>query len=417
MAGALFAGPAQAASYSSTVTPDPFSYPDTQDVTYRLLITTGAEGENLRVTAYPPAFEPKGWAAFMAFDDDLALEGPGTVVSRTVVSGHGDRFCNPVLPDVHGTGPSFQAPVIEVQIPPNSNSAIAAVAHPLTGLGYAPWLGIDTGAEFEVQDTSSSLPQTIHSPSPRNDGKHGVRISLQTDPEGKPGGCPYGPFSSSQAVPVVELGKEIVISGTADGEVAGQRMTLRTPDRTLADVPIADDGSFSYRWRPEKPGDHTIGALYRSQSPDFLDDFSVPVTLRVVEPAKTSRPADPTKPGTDAARDQRRLPALAAHARIACLGRDCRLRLSGSVRAARSARGSSTPLTACSGRVRVRLYAWRKRLLSTRARVRRSCRYTVRKRFRLRAGKRPARLKVTTWFGGDSNLKPRAGRPFGVPLR
>jgi RTX calcium-binding nonapeptide repeat (4 copies) len=299
------AAPAGAATYETSVSPDPFSYPETERLVYRLHITTGSQPERVQVSARPPSFPPSGrvvGAGQALAVNEMTLEGPGTVVQGYTHATIVDRFCVPVLPDFHG-GINDWRSFIEVDLPANSASAVAFSTRPYSGTGSAPWLGMDLAAEFTVGQHSQPA-QMVSSPSPANSGRHGVRISFHTDPEGTPGGCPT-------TFTPVDFGADILMSGRADTAVAGQLMTIRAVrsepagggfgNRTpvwgpveLARVKVAEDGTFAYRWRPPEPGDYTLGALYQSQSPKFAEDFSIPTNVRVVQPPTTDpSPSDP----------------------------------------------------------------------------------------------------------------------------
>lgn len=299
--------PAGAATYTTSVSPDPFAYLDTESLTYRLHITSGSQPERLRVYARAPSFiaGPAPWHSPLRLDQ-IVLEGPGTVLNRGGSFVIGDRFCNPVLPDMHGSNQA-NGSSIEVDLPANSTSALALPAHPSSSTEYAPWPGMDLAVEFQVEQSAGGGQQVIRSPSPST-RRHGMQISLSTDPPGDPGGC-------STSFRQVESGEDILVSGRADPAVAGQLMTIRAvrskPDGgpfgtripegapiELARVSIADDGSFAYRWRPTPAGEYTVGALYQSQSPELTNDFSNPANLRVGPPPTSAPPPAETPSST-----------------------------------------------------------------------------------------------------------------------
>ncbi len=411
--GALtLAGPAGAATYETSVSPDPFSYPETERLVYRLHITTGSQPERLRVSARGPSFP--GGGEFMALAE-MALEGPGTVIGRGGFIGHGDRFCTPVLPDFHGSM-HFSSPLIEVEIPANSTSAVALPARPYTGTGSAPWLGMDLAVEFAVgQDQQAA--RTVRSPTPANSGRHGVRIGLNSDPAGVPGGCP------ASFTPVA-FGNGALVTGEVDTALAGQLMTLRAVrsepagggfgNRTpvggaveLARVRIGEDGSFAYRWQPTQPGDYTLGALYQSQSSQFADDFSMPLNLRVGQPQSY-----PPMIVCGSIRARR-----ACSVRSNLLRPSARGRRRGGVIVSR-ARGVllGTGGSPCSGQLTLGIRSGSKRVGVRYLRLDGNCRWSKRYAIPIRrlpprqrrrlANRKPVTLTVTARFQGSADLSP-----------
>ena len=384
---------AGAATYETSVSPDPFSYPETERLVYRLHITTGIQPERLWVSARGPSF-PGGGELFSVGLSDIALEGPGVVVNRGGTFYHGDRFCRPVLPDSHGSG-YFSSPFIEVEIPAGSTAAVALAARPGA---YAPWLGMDLAAEFAVgQDAQAA--RAVRSPSPANSGRHGVRISLDSDPAGVPGGC------LTRFTPV-GFGEGVSVRGRADTALAGQLMTLRAvrsepagrPGRgnrrpvggvvELARVRIGEDGIFAYRWQPTQSGDYTLGALYQSQSPKFADDFSMPVNLRVLPRPNRLRPS---------ARGRQRGGVIISRAQGVLLG------------------SGESP---CSGKVRLGIRSGSNRVGVRYTRLNGNCRWSKRYAIPVRrlpprqrrrlANRKPVTLTVTARLKGSS--KPSADR-------
>ena len=401
---------AGAATYQTTVSPDPFSYPETERLVYRLHITTGSQPERLRVSARGPSFP--GGGEFFPVLSDMVLEGPGVVVNRGGNFGHYDRFCTPLLPDSHGSN-NFGTRFIEVEIPAGSTAAVALPARPGA---QAPWRGMDLAVEFAVGQDSQA-PETLRSPSPANSGRHGVWISLSSDPAGVPGGCP------TDFTPVAS-GKEILVSGSADSAVAGQLMTIRAvPSEPglgggvstrrplgapidLARVRIGSDGTFAYRWRPP-PGDHTLGAFYQSQSPKFADDFSIPVNLRVGQP----RPICASIRARQACSPGRSLLSLSARGR-----RRGRVIVSIARGALRGSFGRP-----CSGKVTLRIRSGSKRVGVRYTSLKRNCRWSKRYAIPIRrlpprqrrrlANRKPVALTVTARLRGSDRPSVRHSPP------
>ncbi len=398
------ASPAVAATFETSVSPNPFSYPETEQLVYRLHVTTGGQPERLQVFASAPSFP--GGGTFMSLER-MTLEGPGTVVGGGVGSGHEDRFCTPLLPDFHGSI-FFSSPSIEVEIPANTTSAVALPGRPGS---FAPWPGMDLGVEFRAGVGSQPF-EVVRSPSPANSGRHGVEISFRTDPEGEPAGCPllFRP---------VDFGREITMSGRADAAAAGHLMTIRAarsapqpggngfgnrvPEEggpfDLATVRIAEDGTFAYRWRPTAPGDYTLAALYRSQSTKLDGDFSMPTNLRIVDP--------------------RTMPAVVSSARrVRCHRRRCTISVAGSIKPPKAAIArsrASDAASGCTGKVLMRVATRAGRLLTARVPVRSTCRYRTIRSFRLKA-RRARHVTVRVSYLGDVLLLPRRGRAVRVKI-
>lgn len=391
----VFAASADAATYGTTVSPNPFSYPASQQLVYRLQVTTGAAPERLWVSSDGgPSFPGGGKFAKL---EPMTLEGPGTVVDRSGSQLFIDRFCSPAFPDTHGNASFLFTPMLTVEIPANSTSAIALPARPYLN---APFPGMDLAVEFKVGRTPLSA-QVVRSPSPVNGGRRGLPISLRTDPQGGFGACL---FPLGAPPPSVALGKDVLVSGKTDPALAGQLMTIRAAEvlsgrlnesdpSDLANVRIGADGAFGYRWRPAVLGDYAVGALYRSQSPGLADDFSEARNLRIAPPRGGLRPV-----------------SITAAPRVRCRGRRCVIVVRGSVRRPRAAGAAG-----CTGKVRLRVAVGKRRLLSTRFRIRRTCRYRARRRFMLRSP-RARTVTARASYLGDRVLQRRRGRAVRVKI-
>lgn len=402
LAGALVVGPvglaapARAATFTSSVSPDPFSYSASQQLVYRLHVTTGAAPERVRVAAGPEPGFPGGGVAMTFLD--MALEGAGTVIGSGRPLVVGDPACSPapVFPFPHG-GFSYSNPWLEADVPANTTTVIALPAR----LGQnAPWRTMDLAVEFRIGEPPAT-PVTVRSPNPVNSGPRGVPISIRTDPPGLHHPC-LGSGIPSSGPPAVELGTDVLLSGRTDPLISGQLMTIRVERQgesasDIATVRVGGDGAFSYRWRPTVPGDHAIGAYYRSQTPAVTDDFSGTMALRVTPPPPPPARAKPT--------------AITATRRVRCRARRCVIVVRGRVRRPRTA--AAVP---CTGKLRLRVTTGRRRLLASRTAVSKSCRYRARRRFRIRS-KRARRVTVRVSYLGDPALAPRRGRAVRVRIR
>lgn len=396
LAALAFAAPAGAATYTASVSPDPFTFAPSQQLVYRLHVSTGGQAERILVSAEGPEFPDSGptfaYGGFFSRLDRMTLEGPGTVYSSNLSQAIVDRFCSPPFADTHGEA-SFLTPTIDVEIPANTMSTLVL---PTRTYDAAPLAGMSLAVRFAIAGAPGGEPIVL-SPSPRNAGRHGVPISFQTDPrglQGSPGGCLGYP-----GTPVVPLGSDVLMSGRADPGLGGQLMTIRaarlgdTAIKQLATVRVGGDGAFGYRWRPTLAGEYALGALYRSQSPSLTDDFSAATTLRVAAPSGRARPD-----------------GITAIRRVRCRGTRCVILVRGAIkRPAGTAAG-------CSGKARLRVAVRRKRVLSARVPVRRTCRYRARQRFTLRS--RTVRsVTVRVSYLGDAALLPRAGRAARVRIQ
>lgn len=383
----MLATPAGAATYTSSVSPDPFSYPGMEQVVYRLHITTGGQAEQLRVSASSPDFPGQG--EFLRLQS-MALEGSGTVLTGGSSVLHADRFCAPPFPDMHGEGSFISRPFVTVEIPANTTSTVALAATPA---GDAPWPGMDLAVDFQVGPPTAP-GQSVRSISPQNSGLHGVPISVSTDPAGEPYGC------GLSTPPSVAFGKPVLVRGRADPVIAGQLLTIRAArgrqaPAELATVRVGEGGLFSYLWQPAVPGEYAVGAFYRSQSAQLTDDFSNAMRLRIAPP--TTRPPSRVAPS-----------ALTAVPRVRCSGRRCVIVVRG-----RISRPRAVP--ACTGTGRLRVAAGRRRVLSVPVTVARTCRYRVVRRFTLPSERRRF-ITVRVSYLGDGVLLPKRGSAVRVRI-
>src|SRR4051794_30510733 len=386
----ILAAPARAATYTTSVTPGSFTYSASQQLIYRLHVTTGASPEQVRVTAGPePAFSDGVAVRFSV----MTLEGPGTVVNSWLATTHGDPLCAPpVFPyDAHGLNLQ-STPSLVADIPANVTTVIAL---PGRLVGDAPWRTTDLSAEFRIGDPSAT-PVVVRSPNPANSGPYGIPIVVATVPAGVPHPCLPLPFSSP---PSVALGKEVRLIGRTDPLVAGQLMTIRTERagdiaRDIATVRVGADGSFSYPWRAPTPGDYAIGAHYRSQTPSLTNDFSGTVGMRVTPPAGKATPT-----------------AISSARLVRCRGLRCKITVRGSVKRPRPAATAR-----CSGKLRLRVAAGKRLLLSKRVRVSPTCRYRATARFRLKSP-RTKSVKVRVSYLGDATLSPKHGPAVRTKIR
>ena len=385
---------ADAATYSTSVSPGSFSYSASQQLVYRLHVTTGAAAERLQVTTGPePRFSGGGVAVRFS---EMTLEGPGTVVDSRVITMHGDPACAvaPVFPFAHGVNLQT-TPTLEVDIPANVTTVVAL---PARLVHDAPWRTMNLAVEFRIGEPPAT-PAIVRSQNPMNMGPYGVPIAVATDPTGEPYPCfPWrsSPFFAPRSVP---LGKEVRLLGKTDPLVAGQLMTIRTERagetaKDIATVRIGPDGAFSYLWRPPTPGDHAIGAHYRSQTPTFTNDFSGPIGLRVTPPVVKATPT-----------------AITSARRARCRGRRCVITVHGTVR-----RPAAASTARCAGKARLRVATGSRRMLSSRVAVSGGWRYRATRRFRLRSPN--ARfVTVRVSYLGDATLAPKQGPATRTKIR
>jgi len=261
--------------------------------------------------------------------------------------------------------------VTRVARPARGDPGLGLLGIGLSGKDRSPWGG-------GVDHTIKTASRQGLGPSGSRRRPHGVRLcGVRGRGDLWDGGLAHAP-------PSVAFGKDVLVSGKTDPAVAGQRMTIRAArmggrgPKDLATVRIGGDGTFGYRWRPAVLGDYAIGALYRSQSPALADDFSEARTLRIAPPRNRLRP------GAIVVRGSLRRPRAAGAA-------------------------------GCTGKVRLRVAVGKRRLLSTRFRIRRTCRYRARRRFMLRSP-RARFVTARASYLGDRVLQRRSGRAVRVKI-
>lgn len=133
-------------------------------------------------------------------------------------------------------------------------------------------------------------------------------------------------------------------------------------------------------------------------APDGVAPYQATASPGRAAPAATSPPPSRVRPLE-----------ITAAGRIRCRGRRCAVHLRGSVKRPKA-------VARCTGKARLRVATGRRRLLSTRIRVRRSCRYRATRRFSLRSERtRTVTLRVS--YLGDAKLLPRRGRAVRVKLQ
>lgn len=261
-------------TFKVTVTPQVATYPETRELTYRVVMTT-TDAAKVSVVAFgnglvtPSAY----W-----------LEGAGRL--GPALSTHGDpgsTFCG-------GSGLGFREfhhPIhygytFPIELPENSVSTLVVKGRlspdaPQPGEDYRLYLGVPGGAPV--------VPAM---------GPKGVPIKITMD---------------SPCTPERAAGEPITITGTTDPALAGENMTLmvrryetdfytgspRTTEGGLAQVRVADDGSFALRdWRPEKIGKYAVQAQYKTTRPDIANDFSNPLAFTLKPNSALPVPAPPT---------------------------------------------------------------------------------------------------------------------------
>lgn len=273
--------------FSATVSPDRVVFGETAELEYRVQVTTGEDPERFEIDATGgSAFDGQGSLLFPS-GGQPRLEGPGTL--SLGVSYHGDVFpCSrSALPTRHGTLISTQ--LFELDLPARSTSTLVFAATPSQA---APWPGdrfellLTARNPFRVGTLDRALPIPVASPVPA--GREGVRLELVTEPSSSGSAC--------GKVGVLRDGP-VTIRGTSDPPLGGQTVLPHyvPPGRldpvALARVPVAADGTFSYRgWRPRRAGRYELAAAYTAQRPGRADDFSVPrVFDLVVSPRIVSR--------------------------------------------------------------------------------------------------------------------------------
>lgn len=280
--GAPAAGAADV-EFRATVSPDRVVFGETQALTYRVEMTTGAKPERFDLHASAGgAFGGEGTLHTIG-GGPVTLEGPGTLAGPAFH--HGDAFpcSSSELRERHGgqyTGARFG-----LELPAQSTSTLVfetsvGLMAPWPQDRYAAWLQASGG----TLDRETEIP--VAAPAPG--GRTGVRLEIQVAPAS-------GRICRDMPPPVD--GEPITITGRSEPPLGGQQVLLRyvPPGQraavTLASVPVASDGTFSYSgWRPQESGVYEVAAEYTSQRPELTDDFSAPRVFELRVPAGEAPP-------------------------------------------------------------------------------------------------------------------------------
>ena len=262
-------------TFKASMKPREISFGKTFELSYRLLMTTGAREERFPVAVRQPRWNPlssggpRGFAAVPdCFRRPLVLRGPGQL-GKVVCDRSRDRVdtCERGGGHVHLRG--------EVTLPPHSTTSL--VARFLSG--GPPLRQTDYRATFKVgggtNDTLGNV-RRFRPPKPAVRGPFGTHITLSTWPR-----TPYFRFPAGRRF---RPGRVFNIRGRTDPSLAGRRMALRyryipsqgaTPLRTLARVEVGPGGHFGFRgWRPRGLGAYRLYAAYEPRRPDMIYDES-----------------------------------------------------------------------------------------------------------------------------------------------
>lgn len=190
------------------------------------------------------------------------------------------------LPAFHG---SFAAgSSSEVTVPAETETTLVV---PLEQAQTAPWPSSRYEISFALHGGTLDEQRTVTTPSTAPAGRTGARIALALESA-----------AAAPCQPPAKVRGPVTVRGRADPELAGQAVVLRTA-RTADDVPsdlarvrVSGDGTFVLAgWRPA-PGYHEVGAAYRSQRPELVDDFAPPLALEVEPDEPAPPPAPPLIP-------------------------------------------------------------------------------------------------------------------------
>ena len=259
--------------------PQTIHYPRTQQIEYRLTLTTGDRDEQLRIGLFAPLWF-RGFAdgSPVRLAGEPTLEGPGAI----------DEFSQAGAHTVGYTcirGYRLTSPQVTVSLPANSSSTL--VARYATGRA-APWPGTDYRVRFVVRGIAGGpTPVVVAPPRPVLAGKTGVRFALRVVPR-QPG-----------------PGERVRVVGRTFPTLAGETVRVRAA-RTAYVAPGEDffegpsfPGAFGRPWlvgtatvgergwfslpgwvaRPRRY--YAVWASYRSTRRDVVSDRSCPALIWV----------------------------------------------------------------------------------------------------------------------------------------
>jgi hypothetical protein len=280
VAAAISAAPAQAdPTIEFSVSPERVAPGD--PITYKVTIKTGAEAERFGLSVGPrPVDQADGRPRWpLVKSAEIAYDGPGTAqysyVTPAAALGCSVLGFRPTRGAVHEGSVT-----VWLELPAGTTSTLTftgdtAYAALIPRIGEVYGLGFRTrnddwdGRTGGTLDAPGTLPAPVTQPA---NGPRGVWLSLAPEPPSV--AIEYWPCP---AFPVVR--EPIVVRGRTDPALPGHTVLIEGGDRAsktrqiFGSAVVGGDGTFTFGpWTPPATGDYELRAIYRSQSPDFVDD-------------------------------------------------------------------------------------------------------------------------------------------------
>jgi hypothetical protein len=275
---------AAAVEVTASMTPRTIHYPRTQEIEYRLTLTTGDVAERLRIEFLAP-----GWPGESAQGSPVrlagqpTLEGVGTIEDFTETGGRSLAYSC-----IRGYG--LTRPRVVLSLPANSTSTL--VARYATGRA-APWPRTDYRVRFVVRGIAGGPSRVVATPPrPALAGKTGVRFALRLVP--------------AEPTP----GDRVRVVGRTFPALAGETVRVRTartayirPGHDFFEGPmfpadfgrpwlvgtasVGERGWFALPgWVARAQRFYAVWASYRSTRRDLVSDRSCPSIVWVPEAAR-----------------------------------------------------------------------------------------------------------------------------------
>ena len=276
IAAAALAAPSASAEVQVTasMTPQTIHYPRTQEIEYRLTLTTGDVAERLRIELLAP-----GWPGESAQGSPVRLAGQPTLEGAGTIEDFTETFASsPGYTCIRGYGRT--RPRVVLSLPANSTSTL--VARYATGRA-APWPRTDYRVSFVVQGIADGPRRVVAAPPrPALAGKTGVRFALRVVP--------------AEPTP----GDRVRVVGRTFPALAGETVRVRTartayirPGHDFFEGPmfpadfgrpwlvgterVGERGWFSLPgWVARAQRFYAVWASYRSTRRDLVSDRSCP---------------------------------------------------------------------------------------------------------------------------------------------
>ena len=285
---------------SASMSPTTIDFPGTQEIVYRLELTTGSAPQRVRVAVQPPIFAAGGGPPPRTAAPGVKPVGsPIQLLERPVLEG-GGRIVDyepPLSAAIAGRTPcqrgyaETSAAVVTLELPANTRSTLVARAE--TGRA-APWPDTDYRLTFAV--TVGAPPAksvTVRPAKPEVTGRRGTRVRIQLLPGLRP--TRGHPVRVSGTIAPAAVGASITLWHAAVRQPAGGALYVEGPDfprdyetpRRLGTVATDTRGRFvSPAWLPRRRkgvygGDYAVWATYRPSTRGRVPERTCPLFLSV----------------------------------------------------------------------------------------------------------------------------------------